>query len=262
MTWTERKFTYLKKKIKKESTSPGNLISHLKIPIVLYNARCGICGRDGSCVNSDHIHFEMYRETLVELVPSYNDGQPITREQYDTTMAGRQNPELVASILPDMSERERTALWQTKERRYEHMIGKGVPPIIGLTTLLENCAKHGLTTMVVTNAPKGSCTKTLNAIGVAPHFGDRIVVAEDCSKPKPDAAPYLRALQVGGVAADVAIAFEDSPSGTMAAVAAGVYTIGIRSTQSDKALCNAGAAFTIQDYTDVRLLSFLSAFLD
>lgn len=195
------------------------------------------------------------------MVREFNSGKSITREQYDTTMAGRQNPELVATILPDMPLSQRTALWQTKEKKYENIITKGVPPIPGLITLLEKCQKDELIHYIVKNAPKGSCKKTMESIGIARFFEKHcIVVAEECEFPKPHPAPYLRALELSDVSCEDAIVFEDSPSGTKAAVAAGIFTIGVRSTQSDKALKDAGAAFTVSDYTDTILIEFLKQY--
>lgn len=173
-------------------------------------------------------------------------------------MSGRQNPELVASILPDMPLAERTRLWQMKEGRYEDIVMRGVPPVDGLPELLSFCAAKSLLTYVVTNAPKGSCHKTMKSIGIADHFGARVVVAEECNAPKPHPAPYLRSLKLAGVRPEQAIAFEDSPSGTKSATAAGLLTVGMRSTQTDEVLRSAGATFTVANYRDDALLKALS----
>lgn len=208
------------------------------------------------------MHFETYRETLLELVPSFNNGRPITRHEYDTRMSGLRNPELVASILPHLPLAERTRIWQTKEARYEDVISQGVPPIPGLIALLHRLEQHTVHRLVVTNSPKGSFQKTMKSIGIAPLFDARaVIVAEECDHPKPHPAPYLRALQQAGVASHEAIVFEDSPSGTTAATAAGILTVGIRSTQSDETLRAAGAAFTIADYTDPVLEEALQQWL-
>ncbi|KAI0562681.1 HAD-like hydrolase family protein [Gracilaria domingensis] len=214
-----------------------------------------------SCLNSDSIHFECYRDTLLELVPSFNNGQPITREYYDSDMSGRQNPELVAQILPQLSLEEQTHIWKTKESRYEDVISQGVSAITGLKQLLERCEKEGIITYVVTNAPKDTCVKTMESIEITKFFGTRVVVAEECERPKPHPAPYLRAMELASVSASEAIAFEDSPSGTTSATAAGLLTVGMRSTQTDEALRSFGAAFTVSDYNDPKLVSALSMWL-
>lgn len=173
-------------------------------------------------------------------------------------MSGHQNPELVSRILPQLSLQQQTHLWQTKESRYEDVISKGVSPIAGLIDLIKRCKQDGIITYIVTNAPKGTCMKTMLSIGITEYFGSNVVVAEECEHPKPHPAPYLRALELAGVSAKDAIAFEDSPSGTRSATAAGLLTIGMRSTQSDETLRSYGAAFTVRDYNDPKLLSSLS----
>lgn len=55
------------------------------------------------------------------------------------------------------------------------------------------------------------------------------------------------------MSAEHAFAVEDSPSGMKAAVAAGLPTIGILSSQKPSALESVGASFTINDFNDPRL---------
>lgn len=172
-------------------------------------------------------------------------------------MSGHQNPALVARLLPHLSLHEQTALWTYKEARYEDIVSRGLSPIPGLKDLLAKCHRKNIATYVVTNSNKKSCLKTMASIGIAQHFSNRVVVAEECNHPKPHPAPYQRALQLAAVDPAEAIAFEDSPSGTTSAKLAGLFTIGIRSTQTDLALRTMGAAFTIPDFCAPELLEAL-----
>ncbi|MEO0353075.1 MAG: HAD family phosphatase, partial [Cyanobacteria bacterium P01_A01_bin.15] len=54
--------------------------------------------------------------------------------------------------------------------------------------------------------------------------------------------------------------FEDSPTGVQAGAGAGIATIGITSSHSDATLVGLGARFTVADFTDGRLLSYLDGF--
>lgn len=200
-------------------------------------------------MNSDHIHFEAYRDTILEFEPTFNGGQPITREYYDAEMSGRQNPELVRCIFPDMPLERQTTLWMTKEKRYEDVIASGVPPIAGLPEMLDFCDERGIMKFIVTNAPKETCMLSLRAIGLRERFGSNIVVAEECEFPKPHPAPYLKALKLAGLNADEVVVFEDSPSGMKSALAAGIVTIGMLSTQSEELLRGVGATLCVHDYT-------------
>lgn len=87
------------------------------------------------------------------------------------------------------------------------------------------------------------------------------MVGEDCEFPKPHPAPYIRALKLAAVGAEEAIAVEDSPSGIRSATAAGLVTIGVRSTQSDEVLREAGAIFTVADFTAETLAEALAFWL-
>lgn len=184
----------------------------------------------------------------MKLVPDFNHGYPITRQFYDEKMSGLQNPVLVASLFPQLSLEEQTNLWQTKEVLYEQIIETGIDPISGLIDLIDLCKQRAVQVFVVTNSPKRSCFKTMTSIGIKHKFGANVIVAEECDYPKPDPAPYLKALKLAGVKADEAIVFEDSPGGIHSATSASILTIGITSTQTDQVLRTAGATFTIPDY--------------
>ena len=56
-----------------------------------------------------------------------------------------------------------------------------------------------------------------------------------------------------------AFAFEDSRSGVRAGAAAGIETIGMRTSLDDATLRAAGAAWTIADFTDPMLIARLEA---
>lgn len=212
------------------------------------------------CINSDDIHFAAFRDTLLDLTPEFNDGKPIDREFYDANMAGALNPEIMKRIMPEKPLEEQQHIAETKEERYEEKVRGGATPIDGLLDLLDLCKRCNVIHYIVTNAPRGSCKTTMKSIGIEPIFGSNVVVGADCEYPKPHPAPYLRGLELAGVPSNAAIAFEDSPNGTKSATRAGIYTIGLRSTQSDELLRAAGAAFTISDYTDPLLIDFLKKY--
>lgn len=56
-------------------------------------------------------------------------------------------------------------------------------------------------------------------------------------------------VQLCNVAADEAVAFEDSPAGASAAVAAKVFTVGMLTTQPAAVLKNKGCGAVFDDYT-------------
>ena len=68
---------------------------------------------------------------------------------------------------------------------------------------------------------------------------------------KPHPEPYLAAMRKLGLQPEDCIAFEDSPTGATAAVAAGVHTIGILTSQTAEAMGKIGVSHTIRDYRDL-----------
>ncbi len=95
----------------------------------------------------------------------------------------------------------------------------------------------------------------LRSVGLESFFGEgeRLVIGAECARAKPHPEPYLEGLRRLRVPAADAIAFEDSPSGLQAAVAAGLATFGISTTQSADVLAAAGAAAVIPDFRDEAL---------
>jgi HAD superfamily hydrolase (TIGR01509 family) len=66
----------------------------------------------------------------------------------------------------------------------------------------------------------------LERTGLRPRFGV-VVAADDVAKPKPAPDAYLAACERLGVAPADAVAFEDSPTGVAAAIAAGLTCVGV-----------------------------------
>jgi len=80
-----------------------------------------------------------------------------------------------------------------------------------------------------------------------------VLVAEELARPKPDPLPYLTGLQQLGADARQALAFEDSLPGVKAASDAGIFTVGIATTQTPERLLAAGAKLVVNDFDDPRL---------
>ena len=110
---------------------------------------------------------------------------------------------------------------------------------------------------VVTNAPRVNAEHMLDAIGLFERFGT-IVVGEECERGKPHPAPYRAAMEALRVGPRDSVTFEDSRSGVASARAAGIFTVGLRSSLTHDALCAAGAHTTIEDFTDTALDSILA----
>lgn len=82
-------------------------------------------------------------------------------------------------------------------------------------------------------------------------------MAEELARPKPDPLPYLTGLQRLAATASQALAFEDSLPGVKAASDAGIFTVGIATTQTAERLLAAGARLVVEDFNDTRLWALI-----
>ena len=106
---------------------------------------------------------------------------------------------------------------------------------------------------LVTNAPTLNATHMLDIMGLTHRFTVK-VTRDDVARGKPDPLPYLTAFDRLGIAAEDAIAFEDSPSGMKAAKAAGLFSFGILTGLTSADMMRAGADITIADFKSEALL--------
>lgn len=203
---------------------------------------------DGTLIDSDPLHMPVFVEMYAAR------GKTVDHAYYMRHIHGRLNQDSFGRAFPD---EDADALSDEKERLFRGRLGDNHPPMPGLPALLDRAARDGFRIAVVTNAPRENVDAMLRSMGVWGRF-DAVVTAAECRRGKPDPAPYLEAMRRLEVSPDTAIAFEDSPSGLAAAVAAGVFAVGIRSSLTDAALRAEGAAVTIKDFTDPALEDVLA----
>jgi HAD superfamily hydrolase (TIGR01509 family) len=93
----------------------------------------------------------------------------------------------------------------------------------GAQDLIDAIRAAGLKTALVTNSPRKLVDVALGLLGE--HRFDATLCGDEVSKGKPDPQPYLRAMDLLGLTSADCLAVEDSPSGTRAAVAAGIAVL-------------------------------------
>lgn len=196
---------------------------------------------DGTLLNSDAIHEEVFREMWTER------GLPMPKGFYAENVHGRLNEDIFREFLPD--EPDPKGLSNKKEAAFRDRLPCPFPAMPGVAAFIEEAAENGWKMAIVTNAMRLNAEAMLNAIGLRAHFST-IIIGEECSRGKPDPEPYLAAMRALDVAAGECIAFEDSPSGMKAAHAAGAFCIGVQSSLNNAQLRAAGAHLTIKDFTD------------
>ena len=101
---------------------------------------------------------------------------------------------------------------------------KDQPLLPGVAATVSAAKARGLKIAVASSSTRRWVSRNLKKFGILDRF-DAICTRDDVSAVKPDPALYLLALEKLGVAADEAIAFEDSPNGILAAKGAGIFCV-------------------------------------
>lgn len=200
---------------------------------------------DGTLVDTDDVHFRAY-QTVLE-----REGLSITRRYYDREMSGRPNPEILRGLLLSRSEEERNALIEEKEARFRDA-ATDLEVTAGFAELIAWCEDEAVRRIVVTSAPKVNADFMLDGLGLRDAFED-VVLADKLERGKPDPLPYEVGLERLGVAAEYALAFEDSLAGVRSASGASVETVAVATTQRPDDLRAAGAELVIDDFRDEAL---------
>jgi HAD superfamily hydrolase (TIGR01509 family) len=115
------------------------------------------------------------------------------------------------------------------ERRYAHELSlieaEELRP--GIADYLTAAERLGLKRAIVSSSSQQWIHMHLKRLERTIGWDAILTADHDKARAKPAPTLYLEALETLGVAADEAVAFEDSPNGVRAAKAAGLYVVGI-----------------------------------
>jgi phosphoglycolate phosphatase len=101
----------------------------------------------------------------------------------------------------------------------------------------------------------------LSGLGIVHRF-KALVIGDELPHGKPHPMPYLEGLRAVNAAPDQSLAFEDSRSGIQSASAAGIATIGIRTSLSHADMLAAGALTTASSFDDPELVKLVATTMD
>ena len=149
------------------------------------------------------------------------------------------------------------------ERRYAHELtlieAEQLRP--GISTYLAAAERHGLKRAIVSSASRRWIDMHLQRLEREVGW-DAIVTADhDPERAKPRPTLYLEALEQLGVAADEAIAFEDSPNGALGAKRAGIYVVGIPNAVTRELHLAAAVDLMLDSLADLPPDDLLAGFL-
>jgi len=204
---------------------------------------------DGTLTHSDPVHLKAFVKILAP------EGIAIDEDIYRSTIIGRTNDAIFASLLPHLTAEEHEEFAERKEETFREM-ASDLKPLDGLGQLLDWADSNSVRLALVTNAPVENAQHMLEALGLAERFAVRITI-DDVARGKPDPLPYRTALERLGITADEALVFEDSPSGMRAAKAAGIFGFGILTGLTAEEMEAVGADRSIADFHDPILWQIL-----
>jgi HAD superfamily hydrolase (TIGR01509 family) len=207
---------------------------------------------DGTLANTDPLHLEAFNQVLGPR------GHVFDHARFSRELQGFANVSIGDRFLPDETPERRAAILAEKEAIFRDLVAGQIEPLPGLMALLDRADAAGVPMVAVTNAPRLNAELLLSGLGITARF-KAIVIGDELPHGKPHPLPYQEGLRFVGASAAASVAFEDSRSGVQSAAAAGIPTIGIRTSLSHADLVGAGAIASASAFDDPDPLVRLAA---
>jgi HAD superfamily hydrolase (TIGR01509 family) len=206
---------------------------------------------DGTLADTDPLHLEAFNQILGR------HGHSFDHARFSKELQGFSNASIGVRFLVDQTPERRSAIMAEKEGVFRKLVAGKIRPIPGLVTLLALADRAKTPVVAVTNAPRLNAEMLLSGLGLAHRF-KAVIIGEELPHGKPHPLPYLEGLRAVDAAANLSIAFEDSRSGIQSAAAAGIATIGIRTSLSHDDMIAAGAFMTARAFDDPELIKLVA----
>jgi len=139
--------------------------------------------------------------------------------------------EILAAFAGEPASRANALMTELEERFAEALETRPVATMPGADALVARLAAASMPLAVASNSPAHLVARVLDGVGLADAF-PHVVCAGGPLAPKPARDVYASACATLGVEPARAVALEDSPTGVLAARAAGLYVIGVPSLRA------------------------------
>jgi len=207
---------------------------------------------DGTLADTDALHVEAFNQVFGPR------GHVFDRARAARELMGFSTASLCERFLPDEPPGRQAAIMDEKEAVFRRLVAGKVQPMPGLMTLLAFADRAGIPLVAVTNAPRLNAELLLSGLGIMDRF-KAIMIGDELPHAKPHPLPYLEGLRAVNADAKLSVAFEDSRSGIASASAAGIATVGVRSSLGHDDLVAAGARLTVASFDDPDLMKLIEA---
>jgi HAD superfamily hydrolase (TIGR01509 family) len=205
---------------------------------------------DGTLADTDALHLEAFNQVLGPR------GHIFDHARFTEELQGFSSASIGARFLADEAPARQMAIIGEKEAAFRKLVAGKIQPLPGLMTLLAHADRAGIPMVAVTNAPRLNAEMLLSGLGIMDRF-KALIIGDELAHGKPHPMPYLEGLRAASAAAALSVAFEDSRSGIQSASAAGIATIGIRTSLAHADMLAAGAVTTAANFDDPELLKLV-----
>jgi HAD superfamily hydrolase (TIGR01509 family) len=151
-------------------------------------------------------------------------------------------------------ENEREAVTRRLDDYEAQMTYDYVP---GLVPFVEDLRSNGVRTAIVTSSNQAKMNSVYRQRPELRQLFDAILTSEDFTESKPSPQCYLRAAERLGARQEECIVFEDSFNGLRSGQSAGMFVVGVATTNSSEAI-QPLSDIQIDDYTHISFSSLLS----
>ncbi|MDF0578983.1 HAD family hydrolase [Bradyrhizobium yuanmingense] len=207
---------------------------------------------DGTLADTDPLHLKAFNQVLGP------HGHVFDHARFSRELQGFANVAIGERFLPHEAPERRALILEEKEEVFRTLVAGQIAPLPGLMALLDRADGAGIPMVAVTNAPRLNAELLLSGLGITHRF-KALVIGAELPHGKPHPLPYQEGLRFVGASPQASIAFEDSRTGVQSATAAGIPTVGIRTSLSHSDLVGAGAVTSASAFDDPTLLARLAS---
>ena len=201
---------------------------------------------DGTIIDSMPTHVDSWIQALTEF------GHAITVKELHKNNLGNVY-DVVRSILGDhLSDDDVERIAARKEIIFRKKYKPMMEPVEGLDSFLSQTRRLVIPTALATNAGWDNIDYVVDGLNIRDCF-DVIIGGMDVQRAKPDPEMFLLAAERLNVNPNNCIAFEDSANGVMAAEAAGMQTVLVKTFHKEQAYDqNPAVIKIITDFRDMQ----------
>ncbi len=192
---------------------------------------------DGVLVDSEPLHYRAFLRLLEPM------GMGFEYRDYLADYAGFDDRDLLRTVYHQhdkpLDDTELKTLIDRKADAFEQIVSEGIAPLPGAADFVRHASAR-LPIAIASGALARDIDLILPAIGAdLPERFETMVTADQVTRSKPDPETYRLAAQRLGIEPAHCLAIEDTDPGLVAAVTAGMRTIGLPNTYPAEALGHA-----------------------